>query len=131
MKTLLKMKKLILLPLLLALLAGCETDATVASRNLAKSAEQFEIYRRVVFFNGITDKYILQIEGLCSIDDKGKHLEVICKRHDGKFVRHHLGLSDNVSYFSEQMTYIGTSTLRHRIIFKPSTIVPAIDLVLK
>lgn len=121
-----------LLSILLSItLSGCETDAKVASRNLAKSAEQFEIYRRVVFFNGITDKYILQIEGLCSIDDKGKHLEVICKRHDGKFVRHHLGLSDNVSYFSEQMTYIGASTLRHRIIFKPATIIPAIDLVLE
>lgn len=125
------MKKLLVLLALTFMISGCDTDAKVASRNLAKSAEQFEIYRRVVFFNGITDKYILQIEGLCSIDNRGKDLTVVCKRHDGKFVRHHLGLSDNVSYFSEQMTYVGASTLRHKVIFKPSTIIPAIDLVLK
>lgn len=128
-----RFKKAIASALLLSVMfiAGCETDATVASANIAKAAEQFEIYRRVVFFNGITDKYILQIEGACSIEDRNKQLEVTCKRHDGKFVKHHLGLSDNVSYFSEQMTYVGVSTLRHRVIFKPTTIIPAIDLVLE
>jgi len=110
---------------------GCETDAKVASRNIAKAAEQFEIYRRVVFFNGITDAYILQIEGACSIEDHAGQLEVTCKRHDGKFVKHHLGLSDNVSYFSEQMTNANVSTLRHRVIFKPLNILPNIDLILK
>lgn len=125
------MKKLLLSLIILFTVLGCSTDATVASRNIAKAAEQFEIYRRVVFFNGITDKYILQIEGACSIEDRNKQLEVTCKRHDGKFVKHHLGLSDNVSYFSEQMTYVGVSTLRHRVIFKPTTIIPAVDLVLE
>jgi len=125
------MNRIILVFVALLTIAGCETDATVASKNIARAAEQFEIYRRVVFFNGITDKYILQIEGACSIEDRNKQLEVTCKRHDGKFVKHHLGLSDNVSYFSEQMTYVGVSTLRHRVIFKPTTIIPAIDLVLE
>jgi len=125
------MKNLLCSLVVLLALTGCETDATIASQNIAKAAEQFEIYRRVVFFNGITDKYILQIEGACSIEDRNKQLEVTCKRHDGKFVKHHLGLSDNVSYFSEQMTYVGVSTLRHRVIFKPATIIPAIDLVLE
>jgi hypothetical protein len=27
----------------------------IASHNLSKAAEQFEVYRRVVFINGITD----------------------------------------------------------------------------
>ncbi|HYJ20826.1 MAG TPA: hypothetical protein VEW07_02235, partial [Solirubrobacterales bacterium] len=64
-------KKLAGLLLVLALapiaLAACgDSDADVASHNLSKAAEQFEIERRVVFFNGITDKYLLLIEGLCS-----------------------------------------------------------------
>ena len=125
------MNKLLVAIALIGSLTGCETDATTASRNLSKAAEQFEIYRRVVFFNGITDAYILQIEGSCSIEDSNKQLEVTCKRHDGKFVKHHLGLSDNVSYFSEQMTNANVSTLRHRVIFKPTSIIPNIDLVLK
>ena len=125
------MKKTLLVCAMIIALNGCSTDATVASRNIAKAAEQFEIYRRVIFFNGITDAYILQIEGACSIEDRNKQLEVTCKRHDGKFVKHHLGLSDNVSYFSEQMTNANVSTLRHRVIFKPESILPNIDLILR
>ena len=124
-------KKLLAILALTFVIEGCDTDARVASRNIAQAAEQFEIYRRVVFFNGITDAYILQIEGSCSIEDSNKQLEVTCKRHDGKFVKHHLGLSDNVSYFSEQMTNANVSTLRHRVIFKPTSIIPNIDLILE
>ncbi len=66
-------KKLAGLLLVLALaplgLTACgPSDADVASKNLSKAAEQFEIERRVVFFNGITDKYLLLIEGRCSIE---------------------------------------------------------------
>ena len=58
------MKKYMLGICLIALvMAGCSTDADVASRNLSVAAEQFEIERRVVFFNGITDAYLLSIEG--------------------------------------------------------------------
>jgi len=49
-------------------LTGCSTnDAEVASYNLSKAADMFEINRRVVFMNGITDTYMLSIEGRCSI----------------------------------------------------------------
>ena len=44
------------------LLAGCD-DAYVASQNLSKAAVNFEIDRRVIFYNGITDSYMLTIEG--------------------------------------------------------------------
>jgi len=44
----------ILIILWLAILTGCN-DAQVASSNLVKAADNFEINRRVVFFNGITD----------------------------------------------------------------------------
>jgi len=125
------MKKLLLVATMLLPIGGCDTDARVASRNIAKAAEQFEIYRRVVFFNGITDKYILQIQGNCSIEDRNRQLEVTCKKHDGRFVKHHLGLSDNVSYFSEQITSVNVSTFRHRVIFKPEVIIPDIDLALE
>ena len=47
-------------------LTGCSTDADMASHNLSKAAEMFEINRRVVFYNGITDAYILAIEGSAS-----------------------------------------------------------------
>lgn len=127
------MKKLIVLLAGIALLAGgCfDSDADVASRNLGKAAEQFEIQRRVVFFNGITDKYLLSIEGRCSVETGssalGGSLEVTCKIGKDQFKKHFLGLSDNVSYFVEQLESKGVSTTHYRVIFKPETIVPDFD----
>ena len=103
------------------------TDADVASNNLREAADQFEIYRRVVFYNGITDNYILSVEGYCSIKDQGGQLEVLVKTKDGKFMKHNLGLSDNVTYFSEQLRPADVSSDQYRVIFKPITIIPTIE----
>ena len=121
------MRKLTIGLLALSLLAGCARDADVASRNVSLAADQFEVDRRIVFFNGITDTYLLSIEGRCSILDDGNQLEVICKTGDDEYKKHFLGLSDNVSYFVEQLESVEASTLHYRVIFKPEVIVPDID----
>lgn len=114
-------------------LTGCASSAEVASDNLAKASENFEVERRIVFFNGITDTYLLSIEGKCSISDskednsKGQ-VEVTCKVGDNKFKKHILGLSDNVSYFVEQTDAVETDPFHYRVIFRPETIVPDVDL---
>ncbi|OWT61986.1 beta-sandwich lipoprotein [Candidimonas nitroreducens] len=112
-----------------ALLAGCN-DADVASSNLSKAADNFEINRRIVFYNGITGGYILTIEGLCSLGntDKPKQLSVTCKVGPGQYKKHFLGLSDNVTYFAEQIDPAPANVYRYRVIFKPSVIVPDLDL---
>ena len=110
-------------------LTGCKNDADMASRNLSKAADMFEINRRVVFFNGITDKYLLSIEGRCSIKADGVdgQLEVTCKISDNAYKKHFLGLSDNVSYFVEQLDFADVSVYHYRVIFKPQAILPDID----
>lgn len=111
--------------------ACTESDADVAAKNISKAAEQFEVYRRIVFFNGITDKYLLEIDGYCSVEtmDSGLAgaLEVTCKVGKGKFKKAFLGLSDNVSYLVDQPEGINVSTTRYRVIFKPETIIPNFD----
>lgn len=107
-------------------LTACDDDAKVASTNLSKAADNFEVPRRVVMFNGITDEYLLTIEGMCSIVDEGSQLEVTCKTDEG-VKKHFLGLSDNVSYFVEQTEAVGVSTARYRVTFKPSTVIPDVD----
>ena len=105
-------------------LAGCSSQADVASENLSTAADNFEVQRRIVFFNGITDTYLMTIEGRCSIADEGNQLEVTCKVGDDKFKKQFLGLSDNVSYFVEQTQSVDVDTYRYRVIFRPETIVP-------
>lgn len=108
-------------------LAACNTDADVASQNLSKAADQFEVERRIVFYNGITDEYMLEITGLCSISDDGNQLEVTCKKGEDDFVKHFLGKSDNVTYFAEQTNGTEVSTRQYTVLFKPETIVPNVD----
>ncbi|CBW47031.1 hypothetical protein [Roseovarius Plymouth podovirus 1] len=109
-------------------LAGCQTDATKASYNLSQAADNFEIVRRVVFYNGITGEYMLEVTGLCSISDQGNQLELTCKEGDAGYVKHFLGLSDNVTYFAEQVSPESVSVYHTRIIWKPQSIIPDIDL---
>ena len=113
----------------LPLLAACERDADVASRNLSQAADMFEVDRRVVFYNGITGNYMLSLEGRCAIkaDRVDRQLEVTCKTGMDSYKKHFLGLSDNETYFVEQLEPKGVSTYHYRVIFKPQTIVPDID----
>jgi len=112
------------------LVAACSPPADVVSSNLSKAADQFEIQRRVVFYNGITDSYMLTIEGLCSLGnhDSAGELTVVCKTGDDQYKKHFLGLSDNVTYFVEQLDSASTSAYHYRVIFRPSTILPDFEL---
>jgi hypothetical protein len=106
------------------------TDADIASQNLSKAADNFEVMRRIVFYNGITGDYVLTIEGLCSLGnyDKARELSVTCKTGAGQYKKHFLGLSDNVTYFAEQIESAAVSTYHYRVIFKPSAIIPDIEV---
>ncbi len=106
---------------------GC-TDATVASHNLSKAAEQFQLERRIVFYNGITGEYMLSMEGRCSVEQYNARLSVTCKTGPDEYKKHYLGLSDNVTYFSEQVDSANVSAYHYKVIFKPQSIVPNIDL---
>lgn len=111
-------------------LSGCDDAASVASRNVSKAADNFEVYRRVVFVNGITDGYLLSIEGLCSIGSgtSSHSITVTCKTDRDTYKKHILGLSDNVTYFAEQLGDVKASEYRYRVVFRPSTIIPSVEM---
>jgi hypothetical protein len=111
-------------------LGGCWSDASIASRNLSEGADNFQINRRIVFYNGITDKYMLVVEGRCSIevDPVKKKLDVTCKVGDTTYKKHFLGISDNVTYFVEQIDSAGVDTYHYKLVFKPESIIPDIRL---
>ncbi|CAB5221372.1 hypothetical protein UFOVP247_149 [uncultured Caudovirales phage] len=111
-------------------LAGCTSDADIASHNLSKAADMFEVNRRIVFYNGITGEYMLTIEGLCSLGnyDKSRELSVTCKTGPASFKKHFLGLSDNVTYFAEQIEPANAGAYQYRVIFKPLSIIPDVEI---
>lgn len=120
---------LLCMPLLAT--ACFKSDADIASHNISKAAEQFEVARNIVGINGITDKYLWEVQGYCSVETAQSGLagalEVTCKVGKNKYKKLFFGLSDNVTYVVQQIDPISVSTSRYRVIFKPESIVPDFD----
>lgn len=110
-------------------LVACN-EADTASYNLSRAADEFEVNRRIVFYNGITGGYMLTIEGLCSLGNRDSvgQLSVTCKVGAGQYKKHFLGLSDNVTYFVEQINPQSVDGRHYKVIFKPDAILPDIDI---
>jgi len=125
------MKKLfaftIIILMSIVFMVGCSSDADIASHNLSKAAEMFEINRRVVFYNGVTDAYILSIEGRCSVDFYSDKFTVTVKTGPNEYKKHYLGKADNVFPFVEQLDAAQVGVYNYRVIFKPESIIPNID----
>lgn len=123
------MKKILLAAAACIALTSCN-DADVASRNISKASDNFKVLRRIVFYNGITGDYILTIEGFCSLgnNDTAKRRTVTCKTGPTTFKKHFLGLSDNVTFFAEHIEETKASVSHYRVIFKPSVVIPDIEL---
>lgn len=110
-------------------LAGCVSDADVESYYTPKAADYFNINRRIVFYNGITGEYMFTIEGLCSLGNHdGAHtVTVTCKTGLDAYKKHFLSLSDNVTYFAEQIQESKVSSYYYKVVFKPLSIIPDIE----
>ena len=108
-------------------LTGC-TNAETASRNLSTAADNFEVQRKIVGVNGITDEFAFEVVGRCSIADHGHQLEVTCKHGPDEYRKHMVGLSDNTFYVAEQLDPIDVSAYHTRIIIKPESLLPDLDL---
>lgn len=109
-------------------LTSCD-DSMSVNYNLNRDEQNFKEYRRVVFYNGITGEYILQVEGYMALNiDTDGDLVVTVKQQNGSFLKHYLGLSDNVTWFSESLDPRFVSDKRYKVIFKPSSLVPTFEL---
>ena len=108
-----------------------KTDADVAAHNISVAAEQFEVARNIVGINGITDKYLWEVTGYCSVETSSSGLtgalEVTCKTGPNKYKKLFSGLSDNVTYVVQQIDPIDVSTTHYRVIFKPEVLIPNFD----
>jgi len=124
------MKRALFILILVVLAVSACTEADVASRNLSLAADQFKVMRRIVFYNGITGDYVLVIEGRCSLgnNDVPGELSVTCMVGNDEYVKHFLGLSDNVTYFAEQIETIDVDTYHYKVLFRPTEILPDVDI---
>ena len=82
---------------------GC-TEAERVSQNLAKEADNFNVVRQLTVIDCITGDTLFQMSGKMSItaDTEDNQLEIIVE-NDGTYVKHFVGLSDNVTYIVEDL----------------------------
>lgn len=132
MKILKALAAIIAILLLATGLSACTSAADQADKNLSKAAENFEVPRRIVGINTITDSVLWSVEGYCSYETGGDTVDVICavesKDRKNHVMRTTMGDADNVTFVSTQLESVAVDFFRPRIIFRPETIVPNFDL---
>lgn len=109
------------------LIQGCTSKSKSVSVNYSIAAYEWKFMQRVIFYNGNTDSYIEIIEGRCRIE-YGRSAGVICKTGEDTYMHHYINLGENVTYFVEQLEVAGEDDYRYKVIYKPTTITPNVDL---
>lgn len=113
-------------------LSACSSAADTANDNLTKSAENFEVPRRIIGVNLITDKVLWTVEGYCSYETEGDTVDVICAIEDKDRKNHvsrtTMGKADQATFISTQLDSVAVDFFRPRVIFRPEGIIPNFDL---
>ena len=122
------MKKVICILTVLLLtmsLIGCETEAQRVSYNLSQEADNFNIVRQLTVINCIEGDVLFQMTGNMSIeaDTIDNQLEVVVE-NDGKYQKHFIGLSDNVTYVVEDLGSANVSKYRYTLNYNPNMWIP-------
>ena len=124
------MKKIVLTVILVVAMAvtftGC-TEAERDSRNLSKQADNFNVVRQLTVINCIGGDVLFQMSGKMSItaDSVDNQLEVVVE-DGGTYVKHFVGLSDNVTYVVEDLNLgaNAVSKYKYTLNFNPNMWIP-------
>lgn len=110
-------------------LTGCyTTEAQRVSHNLSQEAENFNIVRQLTVINCIEGDVLFQMTGRMSIkaDTSDNQLEIIVENDDDTYVKHFVGLSDNVTYVVEDLN-LGSNDVekyKYTLNFNPKMWIP-------
>lgn len=124
--------KRIIIGLFVGLLAltGCTSDADTVSRNLSTEADEFKVVRRIVVVNTWNGETLWEATGRCSINiDRPDVLVLTCREDANAYKKHYLSTGGgNISWASTQLESADVSRYHTIIKFKPTAIVPDVDI---
>lgn len=123
------MKKIIIIIIAIIMIftfTAC-TEADRVSYNLSKQADNFNIVRQLTVINCIEGDVLFQMTGKLSIyaDSTANQLEITVE-DDGTYVKHFVGLSDNVTYVVEDLN-LGANEVnkyKYTLNFNPNMWIP-------
>lgn len=113
--------------LTVTVLTGCGTEAQRVSYNLSQQADNFNVVRQLTVINCIEGDVLFQMTGKMSItaDTADNQLEIIVE-DNGTYVKHFVGLSDNVTYVVEDLN-LGANEVnkyKYTLNFNPKMWIP-------
>ena len=113
--------------LTVTVLTGCGTEAQRVSYNLSQQADNFNVVRQLTVINCIEGDVLFQMTGKMSItaDTADNQLEIIVE-DNGTYVKHFVGLSDNVTYVVEDLN-LGANEVnkyKYTLNFNPNMWIP-------
>lgn len=125
------MKRVLLIILVLimilgtiAMMAGC-TQAQRVSTNVSKEADNFNVTRRFVAINARTDKPVMEIIGLMSIQQTGDgDVDVIVEVAPGVYKKNWVHINEWVIYSVEDINGAYVDKYHYEINFLPEMIIP-------
>lgn len=110
-----------------AMITSCETQAQRVEYNLTQEADNFNIVRQLTVINCIEGDVLFQMTGKMSIkaDMADKQLEILVE-DNGTYVKHFVGLSDNVTYTIEDLNLgeNAVSNYKYTLNFNPKMWIP-------
>ena len=115
----------LILLLISILLVGCD-QANRVSHNISKEADNFNCVRQITVMNCIQGDVLFQMTGRCSInaDSADNQLEIIVEDENGKYKKHFIGLSDNVTYVVEDVSDNFVNNYHYTLNFNPKMWLP-------
>ena len=120
-------KAFLVLAVATTLLIGCSTESERVSYNLSQQADNFNVVRQLTVINCIEGDVLFQMTGKMSIkaDTADNQLEIIVE-DGGTYVKHFVGLSDNVTYVVEDLNLgaNAVSKYRYTLNFNPNMWIP-------
>ena len=112
----------VIIAVCMLLLTGC-TEASKVSENIAKEADNFNVYRRVVIINTRTDKPEFEVIGKMSVSISETRLNCIVEE-DGKYYKHIINLTENNMYVIEDLGGSKVNKYKYEINYIPESIIP-------
>ena len=121
-----KIKKImffVVVVLIMIGIGGC-SEADKVSANISNEADNFNVERRLVVMNNMTDTIQFEMTGLMSIHEDGDQLEITVKHDDDVYKKHFVGMSEFTTYICEDTTGTDVSTRNYTLNINPDMLMP-------
>lgn len=109
--------------------ARYQSEYATTVNKLEMKEGNFKTLRRVTFYNVRLGETVFSVEGYIHVQiDEDGDVELVVKTGQEEYLRHYLGKSQDMIYFSEQLKPVEVMDYNHyKIVWNPNKWIPQFD----